>query len=83
VTIEKQDEALAEALAERNRLWDELQSRTAQERELEYWRERALEMERSPSWRITAPLRLAMRAAANPVGALRAIARRVRALRGR
>ena len=83
MTIEKQDEALAEALAERNRLWDELQSRIAQERELEHWRDRALEMERSLSWRITAPVRLAVRAAADPVGALRAIARRVRALRGR
>jgi len=39
-------------------------------------------MERSLSWRITAPLRLAARAAADPVGALRALYRRLRALRG-
>jgi hypothetical protein len=82
VTIERED-ALAEALAERNRLWEELQSRIAQERELEYWRKRALDMERSVSWRITAPLRLLKRAAGDPEGALRAVVRRFRALRGR
>jgi hypothetical protein len=53
------EEALEEALAERNRLWAELQSRTAQDRELEYYRREVERMKRTLSWRITAPLRIA------------------------
>jgi hypothetical protein len=76
------DESLQEALAERNRLWEELRSRDAKEQELEYWRKRATDMEGSLSWQLTAPLRLAARAARDPIGALRALVRRLRSLRG-
>ena len=77
------DEALQAALEERNRLWEQLQAREASERELEYWRRHASAMETSLSWRITAPLRLAERGLRDPVSALRAVARRLRALRDR
>jgi hypothetical protein len=53
------EEALEEALEERNRLWTELQSRTAHDRELEFYRREVERMKRSLSWRITAPLRVA------------------------
>ncbi len=76
------DDALQAALEERNRLWEELQSRQARDVELEYWRARATAMESSLSWQLTAPLRLALRALANPLAALRAVARRLRAWRG-
>jgi hypothetical protein len=76
------DESLQEALAERNRLWEELRSRDANEQELEYWRKRAADMEGSLSWQLTAPLRLAVRAVRDPVGTLRALVRRLRSLRG-
>jgi hypothetical protein len=52
------EEALEEALEERNRLWAELQSRTAHDRELEYSRREVERMKSSLSWRITAPLRV-------------------------
>ena len=35
------EEALAAALDERNRLWDELQRRNSTEADAEYWRTRA------------------------------------------
>lgn len=54
---ERAEAALAEALAERNRLWEELQHRAAQEREVEYLRTLNAQLEGSLSWRITAPLR--------------------------
>ena len=49
--------ALQEALEERNRLWEELNRRVAQERELEYYRELNANIMSSFSWRVTAPLR--------------------------
>jgi hypothetical protein len=51
--------ALTEALRERNRLWEELQRRRADERELDHWRRRVTEVEGSAWWRLGAPLRLA------------------------
>lgn len=51
--------ALEEMTAERNRLWEELHRRTAQDRELEHYRETVGHMRGSLSWRITAPLRAA------------------------
>jgi hypothetical protein len=52
------EKALEEALAERNRLWAELQTRTAQDRELEYYRREVERMKRTLSWRMTALLRV-------------------------
>jgi hypothetical protein len=49
--------ALEEALTERNRLWEELNRRAAQERELQHYRSITEHMETSASWRITRPLR--------------------------
>jgi hypothetical protein len=49
--------ALDEALAERNRLWDELHTRVSQERELKHLRSAYYTLVHSKSWRITAPLR--------------------------
>ena len=49
--------ALEEALAERNRLWEELHTRASQERELNYLRSAYYTLVHSKSWRITAPLR--------------------------
>jgi hypothetical protein len=51
--------ALEEVIAERNRLWDELHKRTAQERELEHLRSAYHTLVTSRSWRLTAPLRSA------------------------
>jgi hypothetical protein len=73
---QRAEEALAEALRERNELWAQLQSRTAQDRQLEH-QQRVIEaMSTSLSWRITAPLRLIKRAG-GPVGALRKLLARV------
>ena len=51
--------ALEEALVERNRLWEELHRRVAQDREVEYLRQLNADLEASLSWRITKPLRAA------------------------
>ena len=64
------EEALAEALRERNELWAQLQTRTAQERLLEHQQRVIDAMQSSVSWRITAPLRLVKRAG-GPIGVLR------------
>lgn len=56
---ERAESALAQALEERNRLWAELQRRTAKDREAEHWRRRLEGLEDSLSWRITLPLRTA------------------------
>lgn len=69
--------SLEEVLAERNRLWEELQRRTAQERELEYWRSRALELEQSVWWRGTEPLRKLGIVFREPRRAAAAIKRRI------
>lgn len=76
------DEALRQALEERNRLWQRLEEHRAQDAELAHWRARVDEMERSLSWRITAPLRLLQRALADPGYTLRWLAWRLRQLRG-
>jgi hypothetical protein len=80
---ERAEAALQLALAERNRLWEELQRRTAQERELEHLRRRLAEIEGSAWWRAGAPLRLLRRALADPVLAVEVLLARLRALRGR
>jgi hypothetical protein len=49
--------ALEEVIAERNRLWEELHRRAAQERELEHLRSAYHNLVTSHSWRLTAPLR--------------------------
>lgn len=67
--------ALQQALEERNRLWEEVQRLRAEDRELDYWRGRALEMEASLGWRVTALLRRLRR---DPVGFAKAVARRLR-----
>ena len=67
---QRAEEALAQALAERNELWAQLQTRNAQDRQLEH-QQRVIEaMATSLSWRITAPLRLVKRAG-GPLAALR------------
>ena len=64
------EEALAEAVAERNRLWEELQRREALEADLDYWRGRAADIERSRWWRAGLPLRLLKRVLDDPAGML-------------
>lgn len=72
------DQTLEELLAERNRLWDELQQARADERELEHWRSRAQEMESTVWWRATVLWR---RLREDPVGFARVVVRRLRELR--
>jgi uncharacterized protein YhaN len=73
---QRAEEALAQALRERNELWAELQTRKAQERQLEH-QQRVIEaMQSSVSWRITAPLRLVKRAG-GPLGVLRKLLARL------
>ena len=50
--------ALADARAERARLWEELHALRARDREAEYFRELYTALEASVSWRLTRPLRL-------------------------
>jgi hypothetical protein len=64
------EEALREALEERNRLWQELQERRATEQDLAYWRGRSESIEGSRWWRLGAPLRLLKRVLADPATAL-------------
>jgi len=49
--------ALAEARAERARLWEEVNRLRAERREVEYYERRAEQMATSVSWQVTAPLR--------------------------
>jgi len=51
------EDALAEALAERARLWAELHRLRAERREIAYYEALATKMQTSVSWRVTAPLR--------------------------
>jgi hypothetical protein len=67
---DRTEQALAEALEERNRLWEELQRQRALEADLAYWRARAEDIERSSWWRLGKPLRLAKRLLANPADTL-------------
>ena len=67
---QRAEQALAQALAERNELWAQLQTRNALDRQLEH-QQRVIEaMTTSLSWRITAPLRLVKRAG-GPLATLR------------
>ena len=72
------EEALAAAIDERNRLWDELQRTNAVEAEAEYWRERAEGIERSRWWRAGFPLRYAKRFLSDPAGMLEGRAAAIR-----
>lgn len=60
--IRELESQLAEANAERARLWAQLNERRATEQELAEVRKLVGQMEGSPSWRLTAPLRSAKRA---------------------
>ena len=72
------EEALAAALDERNRLWDELQRRNSTEADVEYWRTRAQDIERSRWWRAGFPLRYLKRFASDPAGMLEGRAAAIR-----
>jgi hypothetical protein len=72
------EEALAAAVDERNRLWAELQRKTATEADAEYWRNRATDIERSRWWRAGFPLRYAKRFISDPAGTLEGRAAAIR-----
>ena len=73
---QRAEEALADALRERNELWAQLQTRTAEDRRVEHL-ERVVEaMQSSVSWRITAPLRTLKRVG-GPAAALRKLLARL------
>ena len=76
------ERTLEEALAERNRLWEELQRQRALEQDVEYWRRRATDIERSRWWRAGKPLRLLKRLRQDPPGALEGWASALRRRRG-
>jgi hypothetical protein len=75
--VQDLERELERSLAERNRLWDELQRHKADERELAYLRELTDGMTSSLSWRLTTPLRLVMQLARNPVGTLKPLLRKL------
>ena len=75
--VRELEAALEEAVAERNRLWDELQRRKAAEHEVEALRRELADVTGSVSWRLTAPLRRAKRLARDPRGALKRLGRRL------
>ncbi len=76
IRAQRAEEALADALRERNELWAQLQSRTAEDRRVEHL-ERVVEaMQSSVSWRITAPLRTVKRVG-GPAAALRKLLARL------
>ena len=72
------EEALAEMTEERNRLWAELQRTNAVEADLEYWRRRASDIERSRWWRAGKPLRLLKVLRRDPAGVLNDQAAKIR-----
>lgn len=72
------EEALAEMTAERNRLWAELQSRNAVEADLEYWRGRTSDIEKSRWWRAGKPLRVMKIFRRDPAGVLMDQAAKIR-----
>ncbi len=71
-------QALEELRAERNRLWAELQRRNAVEADMEYWRSRATDIERSRWWRAGWPLRVVKRFLDDPAGMLEGRASAIR-----
>jgi hypothetical protein len=72
------EEALAEVTRERNQLWAELQSRNAAEADIEYWQNRASDIERSRWWKAGFPLRYAKRFVKDPAGMLEGRAAAIR-----
>ncbi len=72
------EEALAEAIEERNRLWSELQRKNAVEADLAYWRRRATAIERSRWWKLGFPLRYAKKFRRDPAGMLEGRAAAIR-----
>jgi hypothetical protein len=72
------EEALEEVIAERNRLWAELQRRNAMEADLDYWRGRAADIEQSRWWKIGFPLRYMKRFKKDPAGMLEGRAAAIR-----
>lgn len=71
-------EALARAIEDRNRLWAELQEKNAVEADLEYWKGRAADIERSRWWRAGFPLRYLKRFVDDPAGMLEGRAHAIR-----
>ena len=67
---EPTQEAYDELLAERNRLWAELQRQRAFEQEAEYWRDYASDIERSRWWKAGKPLRFLKRLRQDPAKTL-------------
>lgn len=74
---ERAEAALREALAERNRLWEELGRRSAAERDAAYWRKRAEDIEASAWWRAGRPFRLAKIALREPASVLNVLAHKI------
>jgi hypothetical protein len=72
------EEALAQAIEERNRLWAELQRKNAVEADLEYWRKRAADLERSRWWRMGEPFRIVKKLVRDPAGMLEGRAAKIR-----
>lgn len=72
------EEALAAAVDERNRLWAELQRKNATEADVEYWRTRAGDIERSRWWRAGFPFRYIKRFMVDPAGMLEGRAAAIR-----
>jgi hypothetical protein len=75
---ERTEEALRDAVEERNRLWHELQERRSAEQDVAYWRERASDIERSRWWRAGFPLRYVKRFLEDPAGMLEGRAHAIR-----
>jgi hypothetical protein len=75
--LERAEAALQDALRERNALWAQLQTRTAEERHVEHLQRVIAAMEGSLSWRITAPLRVLKRLLGSPGATLRAVRSRL------
>ena len=71
-------EALKQAIEERNRLWAELQEKNAVEADVEYWRNRAADIERSRWWKAGFPFRYAKRFLDDPAGMLEGRAHAIR-----
>lgn len=79
---ERAEAALADALAERNRLWEQLQFNRAHDHELTDLRQRLTSIEQSRWWRLGMPLRIARRAAGDPSWLLLVILSRLRSRNG-
>jgi hypothetical protein len=76
--LRRAEEALAEMTEERNRLWAELQKKNAMEADLEFWRGRATDFERSRWWKAGKPLRLLKIFRRDPAGMLMDQAAKIR-----